>query len=62
MTKKLHLHDDILVPLKEYLTQKWKSSHYLLPLRMLVSKQLTVAIDFHSMKKYNGSQWVPETT
>ncbi len=30
MTKKLHVHDDILVPLKEYLTQKWKSSHYLL--------------------------------
>ncbi len=27
---------------------------------MLVAKQLTVAIDFHNMKKkYNGSQWLP---
>ncbi len=29
---------------------------------MLVTKQLTVAIDFHSMdKKYHGSQWLPST-
>ncbi len=28
--------------------------------KMLVTKQLTVAIDFHNMKKkYSGSQWVP---
>ncbi len=29
--------------------------------RMWVTKQLLVPIDFHSMKKYNGSQWGSET-